>query len=278
MRWSGLGVGVIGLGVALLPARAQLSARQIVANNLRVRGGAARFEAVRSFRLRGELRLAKPAKVQVWFASAPERIRIEVDLPQGKLAQGWDGTRAWQQLAGQTASAYVNGAPAKQIEDQALNGLDLFTAPGVKVALVDRTVWKGKSCYRLRITIPATGDQFIQYVDAQSWLVIHEEYPGGVEDIGDYRRTGGLLLAFAYASGPPGKPKVVLQREEMVLNPRLPAGLFKKAARPPFPGRPPAATPARQRAGGSGGGRTAAVLRLEATGARSAKGASKLPR
>ncbi|MGH9416290.1 MAG: YncE family protein [Terriglobales bacterium] len=50
------------------------------------------------------------------------------------------------------------------------------------------------------------------------------------------------------------------------------------AARPPFSGRHPAATPARQRAGGPGGGRAAAGIRLAATHARSAQSASKLPR
>ncbi|MGH9415619.1 MAG: hypothetical protein ACRD01_03245 [Terriglobales bacterium] len=52
----------------------------------------------------------------------------------------------------------------------------------------------------------------------------------------------------------------------------------EEAARPPFSGRPPAATAARKRARGPGAGRAAAGIRLAATRTRPAERASKLPR
>ncbi|MGH9415778.1 MAG: ECF-type sigma factor [Terriglobales bacterium] len=55
------------------------------------------------------------------------------------------------------------------------------------------------------------------------------------------------------------------------------AGARTMAARPPFSGRPPVATAARQGAGGPGVGPAAAGNRLAATRARSVQGASKLP-
>lgn len=232
MRWNKAAIWGVLVAGCTLPLLAQspasLTARQIVAHNLRARGGAAAFAAVRSLEFTGHLQInGSPAPLHVWLLPNPNRIRVELSLPVGKLVQGYDGAVAWQIAPGQSTASVLTGDQAKAVQDQALNYVDLMADPAAKVELLGRTTLAGRDCYRLRFTL-VTGDSFIQYVDASSWLAFHEEYPGGVEEIGDYRRVQGLLLPFRYVSGPAGQPGVPLVRDTVLLNRPINPALFRK--------------------------------------------------
>ena len=218
------------LGVQL--AANPVTAKQVVANSLKARGGAAAFAAVHSFHFKGHLELGDSnAPLEVWGADRPARIRVEVTLPNGKLTQGYDGTTAWEIDPGQTAARVLSGAEANHVKDQALGFLDLLSAPGNTVEMLGQGTLDGHAYDKLGITVGATGDGFVQYVDTTTWLAFHEEYPGGIEEIGDYRKVGGLLLPFHYVSGPPGEKGTPLVRETMELDPAVPAGEFKAPGR-----------------------------------------------
>jgi hypothetical protein len=80
---------------------------------------------------------------------------------------------------------------------------------------------------KIQFTLP-TGDIFTQYIDTHTWLAFHEEYPGGVEEIGEYQRTGGLLLPMRFVSGPAGRPGTPLVREQISLNPAINPAMFSR--------------------------------------------------
>lgn len=207
-------------------APAALTARQVVARSLRARGGEAGFAAVRGYHFRGALALAGgPAAIEVWGTVRPARIRMELKLPQGTLVQGWDGGAAWEIAPGESRALALSGAEAKQVQDQALNGLDLIATPEATAALAGGGELDGHAYIAVRFTLP-TGDSFTQFFDRRTWLAFHELYPGGVESISDYRRVGGLLLPFRYVSGPAGRPGTALARSEVDLNPAIAASVF----------------------------------------------------
>lgn len=202
------------------------TAQQVVEHSLRARGGAAKFAAVRSMHFTGTLALEKgSAGIEVWAMPRPYRIRVELQLPEGKFVQGYDGTTAWEIDPGKTQARVLAGTEATNVQDQALGFIDMMTAPDTQVALLGLVEESGRSCYKLRFTLP-TGDSFVQYVDQRTWLVNHEEYPGGVEEISDYRRVDGLLLPFRYVSGPVGQPGAPLTRDKIELNLRVDPRLF----------------------------------------------------
>ncbi|MGH9482542.1 MAG: hypothetical protein ACRD1L_10690 [Terriglobales bacterium] len=215
-------------GILAAAAWGQVTAPQIVAKSLHARGGAARFAAVRSFLFVGHLELdgGKQASLEVWSAAHPRRIRIEVSLPEGKLVQGWDGTEAWEIAPGKSQAQTLTGDEAKQVQDQALGFMDLLAMTDAKVALLGQGKLEGHDYYKLGVTI-STGDTFVQYLDAHTWLAFHEEYPGGVEEISDYRKVNGLLLPFRYVSGPAGQPGTPLVRDRMTLDAPIDAAIFK---------------------------------------------------
>ncbi|HXR98353.1 MAG TPA: hypothetical protein VN709_10980 [Terriglobales bacterium] len=217
----------------LLSARTQgasgMTAAQVIAKNLAARGGAAHFAAVRTLHFTGHIQLApgQSAGLEVWLATAPKRIRIEVNLPAGKLVQAFDGTTAWQRAPGQAAATVLSGAAANQIIDQAINFIDLMADPEAKAIVTGSGRLDGHDYYKVQFTLP-TGDAFTQYVDTHTWLVFHEEYPGGIEEISDYRKVGGLLLPYRYVSGPVGQKGSPLTRDTSMLNEPMAAGLFQK--------------------------------------------------
>ena len=217
------------LGALTCAAYGQLTASQIVANSLKARGGAAAFASVHTFHFQGHLEIGGTnAPLEVWGAEGPARIRVEVTLPTGKLTQGYDGTTAWEIDPGQTGARVLSGAEANHVKDQALGFLDLLSAPGNSVELLGQGEMDGHSYYKLGVTVHATGDGFVQYVDSTTWLAFHEEYPGGIEEISDYRKVSGLLLPFHYVSGPPGEAGTPLVRETMELDPAIAAAEFQQ--------------------------------------------------
>jgi hypothetical protein len=223
-RIAGSGLALAFAGVSL--AAPTLNARQVIARSLAARGGAAGFAAIHSFHFRGRLDLpAGAAALNVWSEVRPARIRIEVTLPQGRLAQGWDGIQAWQLAPGAKTAVILSGSAARSLHDQALNGVDLIADRGIAARLAGQGRLDGHHYVAVRFTLP-TGDSFTQYFDTHTWMAFHELYPGGVESISDYRRVGGLLLPFRYVSGPAGKPGTPLVRSSVVLNPAIPPARF----------------------------------------------------
>jgi hypothetical protein len=224
MRWLAVAV-LSALTVGVNPS---LTARRVVENSLAARGGAARFAAVRSLSFRGHLELGpgKLAPLAVWLSVQPPRIRIELSLPQGKMVQGYDGKTAWMTPPGQSSVQVLTGEQAKSLQDQALGGVDLLAGAGTPVWAGSGSL-DGHHYAKIQITLP-TGDTFTQYIDTRTWLAFHEEYPGGVEDISQYRSIGGLLLPMRFVSGPAGRPGTPLIREQIRLNPALDPALFSR--------------------------------------------------
>jgi hypothetical protein len=219
---------VVVLATLTLGAHPPLTARKVVENSLAARGGAARFAAVHSLSFRGHLDLGQgnSAPLAVWMTVQPPRIRIELSLPQGKMVQGYDGKTAWMLPPGQTSVQFLAGDQARSLQDQAMSGVDLLATANTPV-LVGSGSLDGHNYDKLQFTLP-TGDTFVQYIDTHTWLAFHEEYPGGVEDISQYQRIGGLLLPMRFVSGPAGRPGTPLVREQMSLNPVIAPTLFSR--------------------------------------------------
>lgn len=219
------------VGLSMAGTLAPLTARQVVEKSLAARGGAAEFASVHSLSFRGHLDLGAQgsAPLAVWMTVQPPRIRVELTLPQGKMVQGYDGRTAWMQPPGQTTAQVLTGAMAKSLQDQATGGVDLMAVADTHPQLVGTGRLEGHDYYEIRFTLPS-GDSFAQYVDAHTWLAFHEEYPGGVEAISDYQRTGKLLLPMRYVSGPAGQPGTPLVREQITLNPAIADSMFRNPA------------------------------------------------
>ncbi|MGH9477281.1 MAG: hypothetical protein ACRD1C_13290 [Terriglobales bacterium] len=219
---------VFTLALCAGTAAAQMTAQQVVDHSLAARGGAAAFAAVRTLSFSGELEVpgAPAAAMAVWIATRPARIRIEITFPQGKMTEGFDGATAWHQLPGAAAVA-LTGADANRVQDQANNGVDLIADSSLSLKLAGTGTLQGHKYYAVTFTLP-TGDRFTQYFDAHTWLVFHEIYPGGSEDISGYQPAGGLLLPTKYVSGPTGQAPVTLLRQHTEINPEIPVSRFAR--------------------------------------------------
>lgn len=233
-----LGILLLALGVIAWAQTPTPSAQTLLQRTLQARGGAARFAAIRTLVTSGYLTLPGGHAKFLVRQQAPNLFRIDLSLPQGTLVQAYDGRRAWQIDPGSTQPHWLTGPAAKQIEDQALGFIDMAIAPErvhTQVASAGAGTLRGHAYQAVHFTL-ATGDQFTQYFDATTGLQFFEEYPGGTETVGDYRRIGGLLFPFLYVNAPDSPHPVRLQRESIQLNQPLDPALFRF----PAPADPPA--------------------------------------
>ncbi len=225
----------LALVIALcsLTAAAQMTARQVVDHNLEARGGAQGFAAIHSLSFTGILQFGsgQSAPMSVWLTTQPARIRIEILLPAGKMIEAYDGTRAWQMSPGSTAAIVLHGAAAWRVRDQALNGADLLPNPNAQPHLVGTGTRAGHRYYIVSFAL-ATGDVFTYSIDSLTWLSFQETYPGGVEEVADYQRTGGLLLPTKLIGGPTSPHPTTLVIQHTAFNTPIPAARFQMPAAP----------------------------------------------
>lgn len=221
-----------------------MTARQVLDHNLEARGGADGFAAIHSLSFTGILQFGsgQSAPMSVWLTTQPARIRIEILLPRGKMIEAYDGSRAWQLNPGSTIAVLLHGAAAWRVRDQALNGADLLPNRDAQPRLVGAGTRAGHRYYVISFAL-ATGDVFTQSIDSVTWLSFHETYPGGDEEVGDYQRTGGLLLPTKLICGPISSRPTTLVIQHTAFNTPIPAARFQMPAAPARRG--PATKPGR---------------------------------
>ncbi len=224
-----LGVILLTLGFIAWVQSSTPLAQKLLARTLAARGGATRLAAIRTLVTSGFLTLPSGRAKLLVRLQAPDLFRADLSLPQGKLVQAYDGQRAWQIDPGATQPHWLTGPAAKQVEDQALGFVDMAVVPErvhTSVAYAGSGILRGRRYEALRFTL-STGDQFTQFFDAKTGLQFFEQYPGGTETVGDYRRVDGLLFPCLYVSAPDSPHPVRLQRESISLDQPLDPALFR---------------------------------------------------
>ncbi|MGH9413701.1 MAG: hypothetical protein ACRD0Y_08160 [Terriglobales bacterium] len=222
-----------------MTAAAQMTAKRVVANNLEARGGAGKFAAIRSLSYAGTLEFGagQSAPMSVWLTTRPARVRIEIQLPQGKMIEAYDGKRAWQIIPGEKAAAILHGAAARRVRDQALNGADVVPNLHPRARLVGSGKRAGHRYYIISFAF-ASGDVFTQSIDGKTWLAFHETYPGGAEEISSYQNSGDLLVPTQIVCGPQGQHTTTLHIQHTAFNAAIPAAMFQPPVAPRAATRP----------------------------------------
>ncbi|MGH9466550.1 MAG: hypothetical protein ACRD1Y_04285 [Terriglobales bacterium] len=220
---------LLGLGalVCCALAMAQVTARAVVEHSLAARGGADGFAAVHTLSMSGVLQFGtQSAPISVWLTTEPRRVRIELQLPQGKLIEAYNGKQAWQITPGSHNAVVLRGSAARRVLDQALCGVDLVAGPGATLSMLGHGQQGGHSYYKVGFGLP-TGDMFVQYIDDGNWLAFHMTFPGGVEEISGYQRVGGVLMPMTIVSGGAGQAQTTLRYEHVAVNLPVPTARFE---------------------------------------------------
>ena len=251
---------LLGLALALLaaPVLAQ-TVDEIVAKNVKARGGLEKLKAVTSIRMSGKMTVGPGMEAPfVIEMKRPKNVRLEITVQGMKIIQAYDGTVGWvvMPMMGKNDPEPMPAEEARQAEEQAdFDGpLVDWKEKGHQVELVGKEKVEGADAYKLKVTLKS-GDVRYFFVEADSFLEIRAEgkrTARGTEvefenSLGDYKEVGGLMIAHSLEMGPKGKPeKAKMTLEKVELNPALEDAVFKmpKAASPspsPQASKPPEA-------------------------------------
>ncbi len=195
-------------GVQVTAGNALPTGPEVVERYINAIGGREAVNDIRSFHVTGsyvhssfggaegtiDLIFSRPAQL-IFTVEIPGSVRIQRGLVDGK---------AWQILPGQGTSE-VNGVGMKGFHKWALRGFSLL--PGAEeiqaASTVEKTEFNGRACYRVKMTITSTGDEYHDYYDVETGLLAGRDDlfhgpAGAVEVYGeasDYQRFGNLTIA-----------------------------------------------------------------------------------
>lgn len=214
-----------------------LTLDEIVAMNLKARGGVDLLRATESMKMAGTVTSpVGQAKLTIWV-KRPDRKRTETEFGGQKTIEAFDGTTAWVMMGSMPpqvipASPQLEQAKKQSDIDPAL--LD-YRERGRTVALVGREKAEGVEVYHLRIT--DRGNVTHYYVDASTGLdrkmtnrVVHPEGLGAAQvelRFSDYREVQGRKVPFTIQQIVDGKSVAQTRVESVEFNLPIDEAMFK---------------------------------------------------
>ena len=214
---------------ATAPAPAQ-NVDDIIAKNIKARGGLEKLKAVKSVRMTGHMSVGPGTEApMVIEMKRPDKLRLDITVQGMTLTQAYDGKTGWQinPFAGSKNAEAMSAEELKEAAEQAdMDGpLVDWKAKGHKVELVGREKVEGTDVYKLKVTLRNGNVQFM-FLDADSYLDIKGEAKRSVrgteveseQTIGDYKEVGGLMIPHSFEGGAKGKPekqKITVEKIEL---------------------------------------------------------------
>jgi outer membrane lipoprotein-sorting protein len=231
-----------GLALAALvavPASAQ-TLDEVLAKNLKAKGGLDKIRAVQSIRMTGTVTIGPGMEAPfVLEQKRPNMFRMEFTLQGMTGVQAYDGKVGWQLMpfSGRKDPEPLPEDAMKQVEEQAdFDGpLVDYKAKGNTVELMGKEKVEGSDAYKLKLTLK-NGDVRYIFLDADQYLEVRTEGKTkvrgtdveGESTIGDYKEVGGLMFPHALESGQKdSQQKMKMTIDKIELNVSVDDGQFK---------------------------------------------------
>ncbi len=180
---------------------------EIVAKNLQAKGGAEKWQSVKTVKMTGKIAAQGQEMPLTVYAKRPNLNRQEISLPDGKVVQAFDGTTAWviNPMMGSDVPQVVPGGAADLMKNAAdFDGaLINYKSKGTVIELVGKEKLGDKDVYHLKLTMK--GGQVQHYfLDAESGLEVKTsaEIETGMgpgkqtldTEMSNYKQVGGVML------------------------------------------------------------------------------------
>ena len=216
----------------------------IIAKNLKARGGLDKLKAVQTLRYTGKM-MAGPG-MELPFTmefKRGKRMRFEITVQGMQIVQALDGDNGWtiNPMTGKKDPERMAPDDLKDVQDQAdFDGpLVDYKQKGHKVEFAGKQKAEGTDAYKIKVT-KKNGDVENLFLDADAFLEIKAEgkrTQRGSEvefgsTTGDYKEVNGLMFPFAVEFGAKGqqmgRAKLTIQKIEV--NPKIDDARFKMPA------------------------------------------------
>jgi hypothetical protein len=195
------------------PAQARQQLDDLIARNIRARGGLERLQKVNSMRTTGKIVQDGLDIVIVQENKRPGKVRSEFTIQGMTGFQAYDGSTGWQVIpfGGRRDPEVLSGDDMKSLVESAdIDGpLVDWRAKGHKVEYLGLEPVDGTDAHKIRI-LRANGDTQTIFLDADAFLEIRIENKRTIRgetvesqtDLGNYEEVEGLMVPFSLESGP----------------------------------------------------------------------------
>lgn len=205
----------------------------VIAGNIKARGGLEKISALHTTRTTGKL---------IFFSSfgtfragfvqenkRPEMVRQEVIVQGMAQTQAYDGKAAWQisPFGGRKDPELMSQDDAKSLVlDADIEGpLVKYKEKGHKAELVGHDSVEGTDCYKIKLTLK-NGDVRYSFLDTDSFMELKTELQSNIRGAirytetlyGDYEQVDGLYYPFAIESAEKGsesRQKIAIDKIEL---------------------------------------------------------------
>jgi hypothetical protein len=221
------------LSMVPVVAAQNLTAADLVARNLRAKGGLDKVKTVTSLKQVGRVTLqGRDATMTIYLR------RQEIAVAGQTIVNGFDGTTAWlvNPLSGSTVPMVISGPDADATKEQSdFDGpLVDSQAKGYTIDLVGAETLNGRPVQHLKIT---DRRQHVQhcYLDGDTALEakIVSDMPGAAieQELSDWREVEGITLPFSLRTSVGGRVVQQLVIQTVEVNVPLDDALFRMPVR-----------------------------------------------
>jgi hypothetical protein len=202
--------------IVLLPVSVPAqSVDEVIASNIKARGGLDKIKAVHSVRTTSKLTQGSFRAAYVQENKRPDRVREEAIIQGLAQVQAYDGKVGWQisPFSGRKDPERMSQDDTKTLViDADIDGaLVDYKQKGHKAELVGHDSVEGTDCYKLKVSLK-NGDVRYYFLDSDSFLEIKIENQSNIRGtvqytetyFGDYEQVNGIYYPFAVETGDKG--------------------------------------------------------------------------
>ena len=191
------------------------SVDEVIASNIKARGGLEKIRAVRSVRTTSKLTQGSFRAAYVQENKRPDRVREEAIIQGLAQVQAYDGKVGWQisPFSGRKDPELMSQDDTKTLViDADLDGaLVDYKQKGHKAELVGHDSVEGTDCYKVKLSLK-NGDVRYYFLDSDSFLELKIENQSNIRGtvqytetyFGDYEQVNGIYYPFAVETGDKG--------------------------------------------------------------------------
>jgi hypothetical protein len=209
------------------------TADELISKNIEARGGLERIKAIKTIRVTGKIKGFGGRVMAMGAENArPDLVRITATVQGMTAIQAYDGTTGWQvEPFGGKKDPVLMGEDSLRdlLLDADFDGpLVDYKDKGSTVEYLGHDVVDGDDALRLKVTLK-NGDIIYDYLDPDTFIEIRREIQQfirgsvreRVESLGSYKPAGGVMFAYAIATGTRNNPDAettALQKIEVNVN------------------------------------------------------------
>ena len=218
------------------------SVDEIIAKNLKARGGIEKIKAIKTQRIVGVISFGSnktnPFMVEM---KRPGKMRDEIVINGKRIIRTTNGKTGWvlNPLSGSdtarpmTADELKNTSGSADIDGPLID----YKAKGNKIEFESKEKVNGKDAYKLIVTMK-DGDVRYDYIDCKSFLEV--KWVGNISTNGkevkvetyfrNYKKVDGIMYAFLLETDTPGTTSTQkIEIKKVDVNPKLDDQLFEKS-------------------------------------------------